>query len=211
MTIKLVEEKSKCSGCSACLNVCPVHAINMTEDEDGFLYPSISSALCVECGQCLKVCPFRNELCPESLQETYAAVAENVDLSESSSGAVFPSIAINFLKTGGIVYGCSMQYENDQITVRHTRVSNEKELIRLKGSKYVQSDMGLTYPSVKEDLNNGLKVLFSGTPCQVAGLYSYLREDHPNLYTIDIVCHGVPSQKFFHSYIEYEESIRKMN
>lgn len=208
--IDLVSDKNRCSGCAACLNICPVNAISMTEDEYGFTYPLISSSLCVECGQCVSVCPFKKEKCPESDQETYAAVANNVDLKESSSGGVFPGIAEEFIKVGGIVYGCAMQYETNGLTLRHIRVSDSEDLKKLKGSKYVQSDVGLVYRNVNKDLKERKKVLFTGTPCQVAGLYGFLKRDDPNLYTMDIICHGVPSQKVFHSYIRFEEEARNI-
>lgn len=210
MAVNLVEDKCGCSGCLACKSICPVNAISIKEDESGFVYPNVSPDRCINCKKCLSVCPFRNDLCPVSLQETYAAAAQNVNLSESSSGAVFSGIALNFLQRGGVVYGCAMQYENEQITVRHIRVDNEQELQLLKGSKYVQSNTDGIYAEVKKDLELNRKVLFSGTPCQVAGLYGFLGKDDPGLYTVDIVCHGVPSQHFFSSYISYEEGLQKL-
>lgn len=208
MAVRLVEEKSRCCGCMACLDACPVKAIRVKEDENGFVYPEISSSLCVECGRCLSVCPFRKEACPESLQITYAAAALHADLSESSSGAAFPAIAQEFIREGGIVYGCEMLYENDKINIRHIRIDAEHDLKLLKGSKYVQSDTAGIFQEVKKDLSGHRKVLFSGTPCQVAGLYGYLGKDDSDLYTVDIVCHGVPSQRFFRSYIDFEEETR---
>lgn len=207
--IVLFEKKSNCCGCGACMNVCPKSAITMQEDEYGFLYPQIDYNLCVSCGACKKACGYQNvEEVRSHPEETYVALSkDNAQLKNSASGGVFSAIAGQFIQTGGIVYGCAMEYANEELYPKHIRVDRADKLIELQGSKYVQSDIGSCYKRVKEDLKSRCSVLFSGTPCQVGGLYSFLggRNKWDNLYTIDIICHGVPNARLFHGYIELLE------
>ena len=202
--------KSNCCGCTACAAICPKNAINMVPDEDGFVYPVVDESKCVHCELCERVCAFRNDLPPQSAKEVYAAVSRCTDVRESASGGLFAAFAQAVLEQGGVVYGCAMEYENGQLWSRHICVTDEKELIKLKGSKYVQSDLGVTYPDVRKRLEAGQTVLFSGTPCQVAGLRGYLGKDYKTLFAIDIICHGVPSAKLFQDYIAFEEKKRNM-
>lgn len=202
--MELLRNKKDCCGCGACAQICPKGAITMTEDEDGFLYPVVNNEKCVECGMCAKVCAFRHQLLVESEKEVYAAVSGDTDVTQSASGGMFASIAQAVLADGGAVYGCALEYENGQLWPRHICVTETEELIKLKGSKYVQSDLGNAYPDVRRRLEKGQTVVFSGTPCQVAGLKGYLRKDYDNLFTLDLICHGVPSVKLFQDYLTFE-------
>jgi coenzyme F420-reducing hydrogenase beta subunit len=200
--------ESECCGCGACSNLCPKDAIRMCENDRGFVYPRVDEAKCIRCGLCLKACNYQNGTLGPGAAVVYAAASkDDAALKRSASGGVFCAIASRCLQCGGKVYGCSMETENGRLTPRHICVEDEKDLYKLQGSKYVRSDIGQTYSQVKEDLKNYRQVLFSGTPCQVDGLYGYLgyRND-PNLYTIDIVCHGVPSRKMFQDYVSFMES-----
>lgn len=205
----LFNSKKSCCGCTACESVCPKNAIIMLADEDGFYYPHIDPEKCIDCGLCQKVCSYQNNLPEHSDKAVFAAVAQNTDISTSASGGLFSSFAISVLKEGGLVYGSAMIYENGKLTVNHIKIENEKDLYLLKGSKYVHSNTQGIYPAVLEDLKSGKTVLFSGTPCQVAGLKGFLQKDYTNLYTIDLICHGVPSEKLFQQYISFEEEKHK--
>lgn len=187
------KKKKECCGCNACAEICPKHCIHMEENDKGFLYPKIDHSVCVECGACERVCPFdTTNITLHSPLKAFAAWNKNKEehLTSSSGGAayVFSSYVLN---KGGVVYGCTA----DGIEIRHIRVKEQSELYRLQGSKYVQSDVRGLYKKVKEDLKTEMPVLFIGTPCQVAGLRSYIRRIPENLYLIDLICHGVPSQK----------------
>ena len=199
--IKLFEDKKDCCACGACLNICPKQAISMQKDEYGFLYPQIEKGKCIKCGLCLKTCAFQNSELKNIPIKTYAAQSDNTDLKESASGGIFASIAANVLREGGVIYGAAMEMENDKLTVRHIAVENDADLIKLQGSKYVQSSTEKIYQDIKKKLNDNRLVLFSGTPCQVDGLNSYLGKTYDNLITIDIICHGVPNNQMFQDYI----------
>ena len=189
----------ECYGCQACAQICPHGAIDMKPNEEGFLYPNINATKCIDCGLCQKVCPTQDENTSLLFHLTpqYVEAAWNVNLSErleSTSGGVF------FLLAN--VYGAD--YKKD-LSVYHRRIENIETLKRLRGSKYVQSDIGDVFIQVKSDLKAGKKVLFSGTPCQIAGLRLFLRKPFDNLYTIDLVCHGVPSLLLFKQHIAFLE------
>ena len=188
-----------CCGCGACINICPQEALSYSTDINGFIFPQIDKLLCVNCGKCMKVCPAIHVNKSDSL-EAFAAVAKDKkSLFASSSGGVFSVIANYILKQGGIVYGCMM---DDQFKVMHIRIDNKDQLPLLQKSKYVQSNLKSTYHLIQSDLNKGLTVLFSGTPCQVSAVKNYT-SNNANLITIDIVCHGVPSQFLFDRYLSY--------
>lgn len=180
----------------------------MLPDEDGFRYPVVDESKCVHCGMCERVCAYGNDRPAESEKEVYVAVSGCTNVRESASGGLFAAFAKTIIQQGGAVYGCAMEYADGKLTPRHICVTEQTDLIRLKGSKYVQSELGDTYPNVRTRLEAGQLVLFSGTPCQVAGLRGYLRKEYDNLFTIDIICHGVPSVKLFQDYIAFEEEKR---
>ena len=193
-----VAKTKNCTGCGACLNICPTKAIEMQADAEGFLFPRINEKQCTDCGLCLKICPAEHPLY-EHLQKPacYAAAAQDELRSQSSSGAVFPLLAEDFLQKGGYVSGAAFDENN---RVRHIVIGSSEELQKIKGSKYVQSDTGHSYSEIKKLLKENKPVLFSGTPCQVAGLRAFLQKDYENLLTVDIVCHGAPSPVAFEKY-----------
>lgn len=200
--IKL-NDKKYCTGCGACANICPKHIITMKHDEEGFAYPQIEIDQCINCDQCEKICPVvKHE--KHSIEECYAAVNVNTDIRiVSSSGGIFSAFADMIIKNNGVVYGVKMS--NDCKHSCHVRVSNEEGIRELRGSKYLQSEIGSTYKQCKSDLENGLNVLFSGTPCQIAGLKNYLKKDYDTLFTQDFICHGVPSPLVWEKYVEMRE------
>ena len=200
--------KNLCTGCGACANSCPLGCIQMCPDGEGFLYPQVDDKKCVHCNKCLAVCPVANETKKYPAPEI-AFACKNLDEGEraaSSSGGVFAVLAKAILSRGGVVYGAAMS--GDCKTVFHRRVDNENDLAALQGSKYVQSRIGDAYRQVKEDLSASKTVYFSGTPCQVAGLYAYLEKDYENLYTQDLICHGVPSPLVWEKYVCHVEICR---
>ena len=208
-SINVQQNKQNCCGCGACKNVCPKGCITMRQDDEGFEYPIVDGDSCINCGLCVKSCPYnfafgRHEEIEKSI--SYAAQTKNEEyLSKSSSGGIFPELAEYFLKNNGIVYGAI--YDKFDRRVKHTRADNLEGLKSQIKSKYLQSDTNDCYPLVKKDLEKGFRVLFSGTPCQVAGLYSFLGNmDSNGLTTVDIVCHGVPSKAVFDRYIKELEN-----
>lgn len=187
-------EKNKCTGCFSCFNVCPKNAINMIEDKYGYIYPEIDKEKCIDCGLCRKICPGMNEVKFRYPEKCYAGkVIDNNKLMKSTSGGIATAISEEIIKQDGVVYGATF---SGNCNVEHIRVTTLKELESLKRSKYVHSYIKETYIFAKKDLNENKKVLFIGTPCQISGLKSFLMKEYDNLYTIDIICHGVPSQKF---------------
>lgn len=194
--------KEKCTGCSACMNVCPKGAISMVEQEPlGHIHPIIDNTKCIDCYLCEKTCPVNSPVTLTKPLNAYAAVSRDYDdLMSSSSGGAASVFSISVLERGGIVYGCVQKNYKD---IRHQRIVSVCDASSLKGSKYVQSNIGYVYREAKKDLQNGKLVLFVGTPCQIAGLRSYLRKAYENLYTVDLVCHGVPSQKLLREEVNY--------
>lgn len=190
-----------CSGCEACANACTHNAISMKPDWRGFLYPIVDQSKCVNCSLCQKVCP-ANIKQSQSFVFDEAAVYIDKDrraLMRASSGGAFGAMARYVLAQGGVVFGCSM---NDDYEVRFISVDNEDDLEKLHGSKYVQSKVGLIYRQVKEVLMSGRVALMCACPCHIAGLKSYLHKDYKNLITMDLICHGVPSQPYFRDYVK---------
>ena len=193
-------DKDKCCGCTACMNICPKHAISMVEDKEGFKHPVIDQDKCIDCGLCKKTCPVLNTNNKESKNKCF--VAYNKDevscKNKASSGSIFELIAKLILNENGIVIGAAFD-ENNKLN--HIAIDNIKDLDKLKGSKYLQSHLNNIFTYIKENIKNK-KILFVGTPCQVAGLKSFIKNDFNNLICLDLVCHGVPSPKLFEKYIK---------
>ena len=195
---------SNCCGCYSCYNICPRKAIEMKKDRFGFVFPQVDEILCVQCGLCKKACGYQeSKLENKNTITSYAVMAKDeTTLMKSSSGGFFKVAAEQIIKQGGCVFGCSLEMENNFLVPRHIKVCDIHDLEKLQGSKYVQSVIGEIYKEVKEELDKGRKVLFSGTPCQIDGLYHYLlKKKYDNLLTIDLICHGVPSTDLFQKYI----------
>lgn len=211
-----IMKKSECCGCTACENVCPKQAITLVQDEEGFFYPQIDKERCINCGLCENVCMFKSVNTSEYKQSYYAAKSVNLnERLESRSGGVFFVLAKKIIKNNGVVYGAIIDKEQNVI---HTRAADIHGCRKMQGSKYVESDLNHVYIMIKSDLQSGRDVLFSGTACQVAGLYGYIgkAEYTGKLYTVDIVCHGVSSRKIyfdFKTFIEkkYNDKIEKFD
>lgn len=206
--MKEIIEQNKCCGCHACFNICPRDAIKMKENEKGFLYPVINEEKCINCNMCRKVCPVLNKK-KEIGNKIKAYACYNKNLNErlnSSSGGIFILIAKEIINKQGVVFGASF---DEKFEVKHKYVENEKELKQFMGSKYTQSKIGNTYKETKDFLDKDKYVLFTGTPCQIEGLKSYLGKDYDKLYTQDIICHGVPSPRAWRKYLEYQRSTNK--
>lgn len=196
-----------CTGCRACEQICPKNCIEMVENEEGFLYPKVNEEQCINCGLCKKTChiqnaPSRAEFFEKS--EVYAMKPKTEEVAiNSTSGGMFVILAKYILSQNGIIYGCEF---DENLIARHIAIDSIKELNKLRGSKYVSSNTLSTYKEVKENLKNNKLVLYTGTPCQIAGLKKFLNHEYDKLITVDIVCHGVPSQKLFSTYIEWLEN-----
>ena len=199
-----IKDKSKCNGCHTCFNVCPKEAIKMVEDEKGFKYPMIDKEKCINCGLCEKKCPILNK--KENEENTPQAFAcynkDEKTRLKSSSGGVFSLLAEYILSNSGFVVGAAF---DEKFMVKHIIIDNLDNLNKLRTSKYLQSNIENIYREVKKKLEDKRKVLFTGTPCQINGLISYLGKNYENLYTQDIICHGVPSPKVWKKYLEYRE------
>lgn len=196
----ITAKRADCSGCAACANICPKNAITMTRDAEGFAYPKINADLCIKCGRCDAACPALNfkEKTVEALPATFAAIDPDEKIRRhSSSGGVFTALSEIILREGGVVFGAAF---DKNWHVFHTAARTLDELEKLRGSKYVQSQIGDVYRQVKDALKS-TKVLFSGTPCQCAGLKHFLGGDNENLLTVDIICHGTPSPAVWENYI----------
>lgn len=193
-----------CTGCMSCMNACAKGAIEFRNDEEGFLQPYIDSQKCIECNICEKSCPeVQKQFHQNEISEDVYAGWNKTDRCVSSSGGAFSSVARYVLSKGGVVYGATL---DDNLECKHIEVNTLEDLSKLRGSKYIQSSIGLIYKAVKKNLIVGKEVLFSGTPCQVSGLLSFLGKNYSNLITIDLICHGVPSNDLFKSYIKKLEN-----
>lgn len=202
-----IKDPADCCGCTACASICNHDAITMEPDALGFLYPKVDESKCTDCGLCEKVCAF-NDNYDKSLNlpkpDAYAARHKDMDeIMKSRSGAAFVAISDYILEQGGVVYGVGYK---DHFRVAHKRATTKSDRDEFRGSKYVQSDLTGVFRQVKQDLMNGLTVLFSGTPCQTSGLNSYVgKKLRDNLVLIDIVCHGVPGPYIWRDYLTYLE------
>ncbi len=200
-----IENKTDCCGCGACAAVCPVGCIAMLPDDEGFLSPQVDAAQCTECGLCLKICPWLEQSSPAeriSPPTVFAAWHTDDEIRRlSSSGGVFSALAGEILARKGIVVGAAF---DDNMACRHIMIDNIADLPRLRGSKYVQSEIPVAiFHTIGTELKAGRDVLFSGCPCQVAGLRNFLAKDYENLFCCDIICHGVPSPQFFRQHITH--------
>lgn len=200
----MLAKRSKCTGCAACYCVCNNKCIEMRTDKAGFKYPYVNVSACVNCGKCIEACPILTPIRKVTCDQQ-GFILQNKDkrkLYESTSGAVFPELANYVLDKDGVVYGAAF---DDEFQVKHIAVSKHEDMIRLKKSKYVQSEAKDIYTEVERNLLMDKYVCFSGTPCQVEGLMSYLGRDYEKLITVDVVCHGVASPMLWRKYIELME------
>ncbi len=197
-----------CCGCGACATACPKNCIDMNPNDEGFLYPLVNSAFCVDCDLCNKVCPVLNELKPNATPTAFAAVCEDEALRmASSSGGVFSLLAEAVIDNGGVVFGAAF---DENFRVRHTAAASVEELAALRTSKYVQSDMGDCFSEAESYLKEGRFVLFTGTACQISGLKCYLRRDYDKLLTQDVFCLGVPSPEVWEEYKKFKSEGRSL-
>ena len=197
-------DQTNCCGCGACSNICPKEAIKMNLDGNGFIFPEIDQEKCIQCKLCEKTCPRLSLLkCNVAGQTYYAAYSKDLEVRKhSSSGGLFSAISDYIIDNGGYVVGVK---ENEDLSLSMEIVSTKEERNRFRKSKYVQCLTGNIYSAVKEKLDEGKLVLFTGLPCQVAALRLFLRKDYKNLICVDILCHGIPSEALFKDYIEWKE------
>lgn len=192
--------QDKCTGCWACVNACPKSCISMVEGELFHLFPAIDQSRCVDCGLCVKTCPANHPVAKEMPLNTYASLAKDAtEYKTSTSGGAAAVLTRKAIAEGGVAYGCAF---HDKSEVGHVRIDRASDLYQLKGSKYVQSSIGHAYRKAKADLAQGRKVVFFGTPCQVAGLKNFLRKPYDNLLTVDLICHGVPSLGYLRRHLK---------
>lgn len=202
-----ITDKYKCCGCSACSQICPVKCITMKEDSEGFAYPVADKNRCTGCRLCEKICPCLNKRPQRKPLQINAVINNREDIRlESSSGGMFTILAEKILANGGRVFGAAF---DSHWNVCHTCISSPEELGRLRGSKYVQSNTLNTFAEAKAYLDKGIQVLYSGTPCQIAALRSFLRKDYSNLWLADFICHGVPSPMVWRKYLE--ETVQRLS
>lgn len=197
-----IKDKSQCVGCSACMQICPKQCITMLQDNQGFLYPCVDEAKCIECNKCVSVCPVINQSEEKKPRAVYAAWNENDKIREkSSSGGCFYQIAKSVIDRGGVVFGARF---DDKWNVVHSYCDTLDGIQQFQQSKYLQSRIGNTYREVEKFLKAGRITLFSGTPCQIAGLHKFLTKDYGELLvTVDVVCHGCPSPKVWEEYLAH--------
>lgn len=202
--MQLIKNKDNCFGCSICAIKCPQQAIRMRSDSMGFIYPDIDESKCIDCGLCSNICTINSthDKSAITVKKVYACrLIDRKELTKSQSGGAFWALAKNIIERGGVVYGAA--FLND-FSVVHIRTTTLEEMEKLRGSKYVQSDIQYTLDSIKADLKSKLTVLFTGTPCQIAGLRKFIGPaESENLYTIDLICHGVPAPFVWKDYVKW--------
>ena len=195
-----ITDKHNCCGCSACSSICPKHCISMQSDKEGFLYPVVNEEDCIDCGLCEKVCHELHPFEERKPQKVYAAINKDEEIRlRSSSGGIFHLLAEKTITEGGVVFGARF---DEQWQVAFDYAETMEGVKAFMGSKYVQARMATAYADAKRFLREGRKVLFSGTPCQIAGLHHFLRKSYDNLLTVDIICHGTPSPKVWSRYLD---------
>lgn len=208
------DNKVNCCGCTACYNVCPIGAITMEPDFEGFLYPVVDKEKCIGCGACDRVCPIKKFSEPEEgyLKTVALRTRDDEVLSNSTSGGFTTPLVQYVIANGGVV--CAASY-SPEFKVEHTVIDScealESEISKMRGSKYVQSDLGDVYKKLKGHIEAGRLVCFIGTTCQTTGLVTYLGKKYDNLYLVDLVCHGTPSPKLFEKYLDYQKKKYKSN
>ena len=197
-----ITDKSLCCGCTACMNACPAQCIVMRRDREGFDYPVANPDRCIGCGKCEKICPVQN---PRQTSQPIKALASRNDeyIAQSASGGVFPALAAKVIEAGGVVYGAAL---NEDMTVGHRDAEDMMGIDCMRGPKYVQSDLYGTFEEVRYYLEEGRKVMFTGTPCQIAGLNAFIGKQDSNLLTVDCACHGVPSPGVWEKYVKAIET-----
>ena len=202
MTPVLFALPEACCGCRACAAVCPKGAISFIEDRYGFWFPRIDESFCVNCGKCMSVCHFHNDTIDHRktpIKGFAATMNDKSQIKSSTSGGVFMAVAKWVLMKGGCVFGCVW---DDDMNAIHVCAESLDKVLPMQGSKYVQSNVGNKYEEVKRKLQEDRHVLFTGTPCQVAALKSYLGgKEYEKLITLDLICHGVPNNRFFHQFL----------
>ena len=200
----IIKSKYDCCGCGACAQRCPHNAIELIQDNEGFLYPQIDESICIDCGLCERVCPIINQELPSEPIKTFAAKNNDENIrQQSSSGGIFTLLATKVINNGGVVFGAIF---NAKWEVEHDYTDTIEGIAKFRGSKYVQSKINNNYILAEEYLKDGKQVLFSGTPCQIAGLKRFLRKEYENLICVDIICHGVPSPFIWQKYLEQYNS-----
>ena len=194
-----ITDKSQCCGCSACAQRCPKQCISMQMDNEGFLYPQVDISKCIDCHLCEKVCPVINQYEARTPLNVYAAKNSDDEVRhQSSSGGIFTLLAEQTIKDGGVVFGACWDKEWN---VKHDSVDNISDLYRFRSSKYLQSVIGDNYLKAEHFLKTGRKVMFTGTPCQIAGIKHFLRKEYDNLLTVEVICHSVPSPRVWQQYL----------
>lgn len=194
-----ITDKQKCCGCSACAQRCPKGCISMQQDGEGFFYPKVDTSVCIDCHLCERVCPVNNQSVERKPLGTFAAKSLIDDVRiQSSSGGLFTLLAEHTIEQGGIVFGVRW---DEEWNVRHDYTETEEELVKFRSSKYLQSIIGDSYLKAEKFLKEGREVMFTGTPCQIAGLKHFLRKEYDNLLTVEVICHSVPSADVWQQYL----------